>query len=76
MERSEKFGSQLTSKVNAVQEGGDKQAKKNTEVEQAPIKELGELKAKVASLKERSSSGPTQSSELPHTAAYETTSTV
>ena len=27
MERSEKFGSQLTPKVNAVQEGGDKQAK-------------------------------------------------
>ena len=34
MKRSQKFGSQLTPKVNAVQEGGDKQAKKNTEVEQ------------------------------------------
>ena len=27
MERSQKFGSQLNPKVNAVQEGGDKQAK-------------------------------------------------
>ena len=44
MERSQKFGSQLTPKVNAVQEGGDKQAKKNTEVEQALMKELRELK--------------------------------
>ena len=32
MERSQKFGSQLIPKVNAVQEGGDKQARKNTEV--------------------------------------------
>ena len=30
MKRSQKFGSQLTPKVNAVQEGGDKQPKKNT----------------------------------------------
>ena len=40
MERSQKFGSQLAPKVNAAQEGGDKQAKKNTEVEQALMKEL------------------------------------
>ena len=53
MERSQKFGSQLTPKVNAVQEGGDKQAKKNTEVEQALMKELRELKAKVAAVKQR-----------------------
>lgn len=53
MERSQKFGSQLAPKVNAVQEGGDKQAKKNTEVEQALMKELRELKAEVAAVKER-----------------------
>ena len=45
MERSQKFGSQLTPKVNAIQEG-DKQMKKNTEVEQALMKELRELKAR------------------------------
>ena len=66
MERSQKFGSQLTPKVNAVQEGGDKQAKKNTEVEQALMKELRELKAEVAAVKERvrappqAQSSPTQ----------------
>lgn len=53
MERSQKFGSQLAPKVNAAQEGGDKQAKKNTEVEQALMKELRELKAEVAAVKER-----------------------
>ena len=53
MERSQKFGSQLTPKVNAVQEGGEKQAKRNTEVEQALMKELRELKAEVAAVKER-----------------------
>ena len=36
MEQSQKFGSQLTPKANAIQ-GGDKQTKKNTEVEQALI---------------------------------------
>ena len=53
MERSQKFGSQLTPKVNAAQEGGDKQAKKNTDVEQALMKELRELKAEVAAVRER-----------------------
>ena len=53
MERSQKFGSQLAPKVNAVQEGGEKQTKKNTEVEQALMKELRELKAEVAAVKER-----------------------
>ena len=53
MERSQKFGSQLTPKVNAVQEGGEKQTIKNTEVEQALMKELRELKAEVAAVKER-----------------------
>ena len=53
MERSQKLGSQLTPKVNAVQEGGDKQTKRNTEVEQALMKELRELKAEVAAVKER-----------------------
>ena len=67
MERSQKFGSQLTPKVNAVQEGGDKQAKKNTEVEQALMKELRELNREF---------GPHPKLKLPHTAAYETTSTV
>ena len=38
MEQSQKFGSQLTPKANAIQGGGDKQTKKNTEVEQALIK--------------------------------------
>ena len=52
-ERSQKFGSQLTPKVNVVQEGREKQTKKNTEVEQALMKELGELKAEVAAVKER-----------------------
>ena len=53
MERSQKFCSQLTPKVNAVQEGGEKQTKKNNEVEQALMKELRELKAEVAAVKER-----------------------
>ena len=53
MERSQKFGSQLTPKLNAVQEGGEKQTKKSTEVEQALMKELRELKAEVAAVKER-----------------------
>ena len=53
MERSQKFGSQLTPKVNAAQEGGDKQAKKNTDVEEALMKELRELKAEVAAVRER-----------------------
>ena len=53
MERSQKFGSQLTPKVNAVQEGGEEQTKKNTEVEQALMKELRELKAEVAAVRER-----------------------
>jgi len=53
MERSQKFGSQLAPKVNAAPEGGDKQAKKNTEVEQALMKELRELKVEVAAVKER-----------------------
>ena len=52
MERSQKFGSQPTPKVNAIQEG-DKQTKKNIEVEQALMKELRELKAEVAAVKER-----------------------
>ena len=53
MERSQKSGSQLTPKVNAVQEGGDQQEKKNNVVEQALMKELRELKAEVAAVKER-----------------------
>lgn len=53
MERSQKFGSQVTPKVNAVQEGGDKQAKRTIEVEQVLMKELRELKAEVAAVKER-----------------------
>ena len=53
MERSQKPGSQLTPKVNAVQEGGDQQEKKNNVVEQALMKELRELKAEVAAVKER-----------------------
>ena len=52
MERSQKSDSQLTPKVNAVQ-GGDQQEKKNTVVEQALMKELRELKAEVAAVKER-----------------------
>ena len=52
MERSQKFGSQLTPKVNAVQ-GGKKQTKKNAEVEQALLKELRERKAEVAAVKEK-----------------------
>ena len=79
MERSQKFGSQLTPKVNAVQEGGDKPAKKNTEVEQALMKELRELKAEVAAVKERVRSPPqAQNPPAPptHTTVYKTTSTV
>ena len=52
MERSQKFGSQLTPKVNVIQEG-NKQTKKNTEVKQALMKELRELKSEVAVVKER-----------------------
>ena len=43
MERSQKFGSQLTPKVNAVQEAGDRQTEKNSKVEQILIKEIREL---------------------------------
>ena len=39
--------------MNAIQEGGDRQAIKNTEAEQALMKELRELKAEVAPVKER-----------------------
>ena len=39
--------------MNAVQEGGDKEAKKKTEVEQALMKKLRKLKVKVAVVKER-----------------------
>ena len=49
----QKFGSQLTPKVNAVQEGGEKQTKKNTKVEQALMKELRELKVEVAAVEKR-----------------------
>jgi len=51
MERSQKFGSQLTPKVNAVQEAGDRQTEKNSRVEQTLIKEIRELKAEVAAVK-------------------------
>ena len=37
MERSQKFGSQLTPKVNAVQEAGDRQTEKNSKVEPTVI---------------------------------------
>ena len=63
MEQSQKFGSQLTPKVNAIQEG-DKQTKKNTEVEQALMKELRELKEEVAAVKERVRTPP-QAQNLP-----------
>ena len=53
MERSQKFGSQLTPKVNAVQEAGDRQTEKNSKVEQTLIKEIRELKAEVAAVKEK-----------------------
>lgn len=53
MERSQKFGSQLTAKVNAVQEAGDKQMEKSNKVEQSLIKEIRELKAEVAAVKEK-----------------------
>ena len=53
LERSQKFGSQLTPKVNAVQKGGDKQETKNNGVEEGLMKELRELKAEVAAVKER-----------------------
>lgn len=65
MERSQKFGSQLTPKVNTVQEGRDKQAIKNSEVEQASMKELRELKVEVAVVKERVRTPP-QAEILPH----------
>ena len=69
MERLQKFGSQLTPKVNAVQEGGDKQAKKNTEVEQALMKELREPKAEVAAVKERVRTPP-QAQNSPHNSLW------
>ena len=47
MERSQKFGSQLTPKVNAVQEAGDRQTEKNRE-----------LKAEVAVVKEKVRASP------------------
>ena len=53
MERSQKFGSQLTPKVNAVQEAGDRQTEKNSKVEQTLTKEVRELKAEVAAVKEK-----------------------
>ena len=65
MERSQKFGSPLTTKVNAVQEGRDKQATKNSEVEQALMKELRELKVEVAVVKERVRT-PSQAEIPPH----------
>ena len=52
MKRSQKFGLQLTPKVNAVQQRGEKQTKQNTEVEQALIEELKEVKTEVAAVKE------------------------
>ena len=39
--------------MSVVQERGDKQAKNNTDVEQALMRELMELKAEVAAVKER-----------------------
>lgn len=36
-ERSQKFGSQLTPKLNTVQEAGDKQIERNSKVEQTLI---------------------------------------
>lgn len=51
-ERSQKLGSQLTPKVNAVQKRGEKQETKNNGVEQPLTKERRELKAEVAALKE------------------------
>lgn len=71
MERSQKFGSQLTPKVNAVQEGGDKQAKKNTMVEQALMKKLRELTAEVAAVKERVRVLP-QAQNSPHNGLLDT----
>ena len=65
MKRSRKFGSQLTPKVNAVQQGGEKQTKQNTEVEQALIKELKEVKTEVAAVKERVRVPP-QAQNPPH----------
>ena len=53
MERSQKFGSQLSPKVNAVQEAGDRQTEKNSKVEQTLIKEIRELKAEDAAVKEK-----------------------
>ena len=53
MERSQKFGSLLTSKVNVVQEAGDKHMEKNNKVEQSFIKEIRELSAEVAAVKEK-----------------------
>ena len=63
MERSQKFGSQLTPKVNAIQEG-DKHTKNNTEAEQALMKELRKLKAEVAAVTERVRAPP-QAQNLP-----------
>ena len=53
MERSQKFGSQLTPKVNAVQEAADRQTEKNSKVEQTLIKEIRELKVELAAVKEK-----------------------
>ena len=44
--------------MNAVQEGGEKETKKTTEVEQALLKELRELKAEVVAFKERVGAPP------------------
>ena len=74
MERSQKFGSQLTPKVDAVQEGGEKPTKKNAEVEQVLMKELRELKAEVAAVKREFVSTP--SSKSSHTTVYETSPAV
>ena len=54
--------------MNAAQEGGEKQVKKNTEVEQALMKELRELKTEVTVVQGESSS-PAPSSTSPHTTA-------
>ena len=58
MERSQKFGSQLTPKVKVIQEAEDKQKEKNSKVEQSLIKEIRELKAEVAAAKEKVRSSP------------------
>ena len=60
--------------MSVVQERGDKQAKNNTDVEQALMRELRELKGRSGCCK-RESSGYTASSKPPHTTADGTTST-